>query len=104
MSQNRSNFHWWVCPIVGSLGDEASSSTPLPPTGAPQPPGPCCRMNAQLVVRNGILYLYGGTVEQGDKQVTFRDLYKLNLHKLDEWQTIIKDDSENMVSRYNMLI
>ena len=59
--------------------------------------GPCPRMNAQLVVRNGILYVYGGTYEQGDKQITLRDLYKLNLHKLDEWQTLIQDDSENMV-------
>lgn len=35
------------------------------------------RMNAGLVVKHGILYLYGGIFEEGDKQYTLSDLYSL---------------------------
>lgn len=50
---------------------------------------PLPRMNVCLVVKHGFLYLYGGMFETGDKRLTLADLYALDIHKLDEWYTII---------------
>ncbi|KAF8771893.1 Kelch domain-containing protein 4 [Argiope bruennichi] len=47
------------------------------------------RMGAILVVKNGILYLYGGFYEEGDRRYTLSDFYSLDIHKLDEWRTIV---------------
>jgi len=47
------------------------------------------RMNASIAVKHGILYLYGGLFEDGDRQLTLSDFYALDIHKLDEWQTIV---------------
>jgi hypothetical protein len=38
---------------------------------------PSARMNCGLVVKHGYLYLYGGLVEEGDKQLTLSDFYSL---------------------------
>lgn len=54
---------------------------------------PSPRINCGLAIKHGILYLYGGMFEDGDKQITFSDLYSLDLKKLDEWKTIIADDT-----------
>lgn len=52
-------------------GDEASggesSEVFMPPP----------RINAGMVVKKGILYLYGGIYEDGDKQLTLGDFYAL---------------------------
>lgn len=53
---------------------------------------PCGRMKPCLAVKDGVLYMYGGTFEEGDKQVTLADFYALDLGKLDVWRTIIKQD------------
>lgn len=53
---------------------------------------PSPRMNCGLAVKHGILYLYGGMFEDGDKQITFNDFYTIDLKKIDEWKTIIADD------------
>ncbi|KAH9515686.1 kelch domain containing 4 [Bulinus truncatus] len=53
---------------------------------------PSKRMNTALVIKDGILYMYGGIYEEGDKQVTLNDFYSLDIHKLDEWNTIIAED------------
>lgn len=47
------------------------------------------RMNAAMVIKHGVLYLYGGLHEEGDRQLTLSDFYALDLHKLDAWRTII---------------
>ena len=60
------------------------------------------RMNALLAVKNGVLFLYGGFFEVGDRQVTLSDLYSLDLHKLDQWQTIIEDTSKTQVGEKNL--
>ena len=60
---------------------------------------PCKRMNALMTVKHGVLYLYGGIYEIGDKQVTLADMYALDLHKLDEWKTILADDISSKVLR-----
>lgn len=53
---------------------------------------PSPRINCGLAIKHGILYLYGGMFEDGDKQITFSDLYSLDLKKMEEWRTIIADD------------
>ncbi|XP_070617938.1 kelch domain-containing protein 4 isoform X3 [Erythrolamprus reginae] len=63
-------------------GNEASSA----------PVEPCPRSNAMLAVKHGILYLYGGMFEVGDRQFTLNDLYALDLHKMDEWKILVEMD------------
>lgn len=64
-------------------------------TNAPNLFQPARRMNCGLAVKRGCLYLYGGMFEDGDKQVTYSDMYSLDLKKLDEWKVIITDDTSN---------
>ncbi|CAH1780098.1 unnamed protein product [Owenia fusiformis] len=52
---------------------------------------PCSRMNALTAVKNNTLYLYGGMYEIGEKQITLSDFYSLDLHRLDEFKTIIEN-------------
>ncbi|XP_029422982.1 kelch domain-containing protein 4 isoform X2 [Nannospalax galili] len=53
---------------------------------------PCPRSNAMLAVKHGLLYVYGGMFEAGDRQVTLNDLYCLDLHKMEEWKTLVEMD------------
>lgn len=50
---------------------------------------PLPRINAGMAIKRGVLYLYGGMFEDGDKQLTLDDFYTLDLNKLEEWQTIV---------------
>lgn len=59
---------------------------------------PSARMKPCLAVKESTLYLYGGTYEEGDRQITLSDLYTLNLGKLDTWQTVIGPDPQTQVS------
>nr|CAD7424242.1 unnamed protein product [Timema monikensis] len=52
------------------VGSEAAKNQHL---FAPSP-----RMNCGLVIKDGVLYLYGGLIEDGDKQLTLSDFYSLN--------------------------
>ncbi|XP_039174559.1 kelch domain-containing protein 4 isoform X2 [Crotalus tigris] len=63
-------------------GNEASSP----------PVEPCPRSNAMLAVKHGVLYLYGGMFEVGDRQFTLNDLYALDLHKMEEWKVLVEMD------------
>ncbi|XP_068239182.1 kelch domain-containing protein 4 [Palaemon carinicauda] len=54
------------------------------------------RINAGMVTKKGILYLYGGIYEDGDKQLTLNDFYSLDLNRLEEWTTIIPLDPADM--------
>ncbi|ESO83105.1 hypothetical protein LOTGIDRAFT_169748 [Lottia gigantea] len=58
---------------------------------------PSPRMNCALCVKGSILYLYGGLVEDGGKQITLADFYSLDLQKLDEWNIIIAEDKKLQV-------
>ena len=71
-------------------GDGCPSSAPFVPRA---------RMNCMLAVKHGVLYMYGGLYEEGDKQLTLSDLYSLDLRKLDEWSTLVSDDTAPQVSR-----
>lgn len=53
---------------------------------------PHARRSAYIQFHKGVLYLYGGKYEnKDDKEITFNDMYSLNLKKLDEWKTLIED-------------
>lgn len=54
---------------------------------------PSPRINCGLAIKHGILYLYGGMFEDGDKEVTYCDLYSIDLKKMDEWKVLIRDDA-----------
>ncbi|XP_077166239.1 kelch domain-containing protein 4 isoform X2 [Paroedura picta] len=66
----------------GATGAEASG----------QQVEPCPRSNSMLAVKHGVLHLYGGMFEVGDRQFTLNDLYALDLHKMDEWKVLVEMD------------
>lgn len=76
-----------------TLGPAVSTASPANTKEQVKLFQPHPRMNCGLAVKHGVLYLYGGMFEDGDKQVTFRDLYSLDLKKLEEWNVIIPDDT-----------
>ncbi|XP_007887551.2 kelch domain-containing protein 4 [Callorhinchus milii] len=53
---------------------------------------PCPRSNAMTAIKYGILYVYGGMFEVGDRQFTLNDLYSIDLHKMDEWKVLVEID------------
>ena len=57
---------------------------------------PCPRFNSGLVFKGGNLYLFGGQLESGEKDLTLKDFYCLDTKKLDTWNTIIEDDCRAM--------
>merc|ERR1712212_392606 len=52
------------------------------------------RMNAQIVLKNNVAFLYGGMKEDNDKTLTLRDFYSLDMAKLDTWRVIARDERE----------
>ncbi|XP_069353940.1 kelch domain-containing protein 4 isoform X3 [Eulemur rufifrons] len=69
--------------------DEDSPEEASSPVVEPSP-----RSNAMLAVKHGVLYVYGGMFEAGDRQVTLSDLYCLDLHKMEEWKALVEMDPE----------
>ncbi|XP_051787420.1 kelch domain-containing protein 4 [Erpetoichthys calabaricus] len=53
---------------------------------------PCSRSNAMTTVKHGILYVYGGMFEVGDRQFTLNDFYAIDLNKMDEWKLLVEMD------------
>ena len=75
---------------------------------------PSPRMGSGLCIKHGLLYLYGGIVEDGDKQYTLNDMFALgkarnygttiqqflirpnifviDLHKGVEWDELVHDE------------
>eukprot|EP00388_Colpodella_angusta_P022575 GDKJ01057731.1.p1 GENE.GDKJ01057731.1~~GDKJ01057731.1.p1 ORF type:complete len:866 (+),score=286.93 GDKJ01057731.1:196-2598(+) len=51
---------------------------------------PLPRINAQLFVKGNLLYVYGGVVECGDKQVTLDDCWKIDLNSRVKWENIMR--------------
>lgn len=51
---------------------------------------PCGRINSLMVVGRDTLYLYGGMMEIGEREVTLDDLYSMDLNKLDAWNLVIE--------------
>ncbi|XP_003418188.1 kelch domain-containing protein 4 isoform X1 [Loxodonta africana] len=81
-----------VLPAPGIAGgppsdDEDGVEEAGPPVVAPSP-----RSNAMLAVKHGLLYVYGGMFEAGDRQVTLSDLYCLDLQKMEGWKALVEMD------------
>jgi len=72
-------------PVVQSSGGSSVSSGPVTTAFCP-----AARMSAGLAYKQGKLYLYGGQYEEGDKQLTFSDLYCLGKHIFYSSQYILK--------------
>lgn len=68
---------------------ESSPNFVVQSSELPQVVKPCGRINSCMVVGRDTLYIYGGTMEIKDREITLDDLYTLNLSKLDEWKCII---------------
>lgn len=84
-----------IGPQVSETSEISASCSIEMTSGAPAfLPNP--RMNANLVVKHGILYLYGGLCEDGDRQLTLSDFYSLDIHKLDEWNIIVPFSSDTL--------
>ncbi|RLN20101.1 hypothetical protein BBJ28_00016935, partial [Nothophytophthora sp. Chile5] len=50
---------------------------------------PCPRINPSLMIRGSTLYVYGGVVEDGDREITLDDCWSLDLKRLDEWKQLL---------------
>lgn len=60
-----------------------------PKTEEPPAPSPCPRINPALIIRGSTLYVYGGMVEDGDREITLDDCWSLDLKRLDEWKELL---------------
>ena len=56
---------------------------------------PHARFNAQLAVQDDVLYVFGGTFEQGDRELTFDEMHAIDLGKLDGVREIYRREVEN---------
>nr|XP_011751701.1 kelch domain-containing protein 4 [Macaca nemestrina] len=83
-----------VLSAPGSAGQpQSEDEDSLEEAGSPIP-GPCPRSNAMLAVKHGVLYVYGGMFEAGDRQVTLSDLHCLDLHRMEAWKALVEMDPE----------
>ena len=73
----------------------SAEETPAKPAKAVLNTMPHPRFNAQLAVHGDVLYIFGGTYEQGDREYTFDEMYAVDLGKLDGVQEIYKRELEN---------
>ncbi|CAH0493667.1 unnamed protein product [Peronospora farinosa] len=52
-------------------------------------PAPCPRINPAVMIHGSTLYVYGGVVEDGDREITLDDCWSLDLKRLDEWKQVL---------------
>lgn len=57
---------------------------------------PCPRSSAMVAVKHGVLYVYGGMFEVGDRQVTLSDLHCIDLHRMDQWKVLQEMDPSKL--------
>lgn len=57
---------------------------------------PCPRSSAMVAVKHGVLYVYGGMFEVGDRQVTLSDLHSLDLHRMEQWNVLQEMDPSKL--------
>ncbi|KIZ00809.1 Kelch domain-containing protein 4 [Monoraphidium neglectum] len=55
-------------------------------------PKPRARISPQIAVVGNAMWLLGGTVEVGDKEITLDDMWRLDLQKLDGW-TLVQENT-----------
>lgn len=58
--------------------------------------GPSPRSHVGIAFSKGVLYVYAGIYEEDDRQYTLTDFYSLDVHKLDEWRTILGCDMNQL--------
>lgn len=78
-------------PMMSQTGITSSQVMKLDPNGNPiaiETPIPLPRMNPCLSIKGNTLYLYGGILEVGDREITLDDLWTLDLQKRHEWVCI----------------
>uniref|UniRef100_A0A2K5DAP6 Kelch domain containing 4 n=1 Tax=Aotus nancymaae TaxID=37293 RepID=A0A2K5DAP6_AOTNA len=83
-----------VLATPGSVGQPQSEDEDSSEEAGSPVPGPCPRSNAMLAVKHGVLYVYGGMFEAGDRQVTLSDLHCLDLHRMEAWKALVEMDPE----------
>uniref|UniRef100_G1RLF4 Kelch domain containing 4 n=2 Tax=Nomascus leucogenys TaxID=61853 RepID=G1RLF4_NOMLE len=83
-----------VLAAPGLAGQPQSEDEDSPEEASSSAPGPCPRSNAMLAVKHGVLYVYGGMFEAGDRQVTLSDLHCLDLHRMEAWKALVEMDPE----------
>ena len=75
----------------GAGGDGAAAGAPSPSRPAAKfyemrrPSMPSARISTQLAITGSELFMYGGTVEAGVRQITLSDLHSIDLKKLNQW-------------------
>ncbi|KAL3818594.1 hypothetical protein ACJIZ3_004499 [Penstemon smallii] len=84
---------------TGSNGKSLQSSKKVSVQNSvlPEIVKPCGRINSCMVIGKDTLYIYGGMMENKDREITLDDLYTLNLSKLDEWKCIIQGSESEWV-------
>lgn len=53
---------------------------------------PSPRFGSGMVYKGGSVYLFGGIIEAGEKDITLKDFYSLDTNKNDSWNVIIESD------------
>eukprot|EP00759_Apiculatamorpha_spiralis_P031881 PhF_6_TR33615/c0_g1_i1/m.49093 len=85
------------------LDDDAPQPPPQNPTAenpsrfthyevAPGVFAPCPRFNTMMCVIGPNLYLFGGQVEEGNREITFSDMFVLNLNRMDTYEPLMTMD------------
>jgi hypothetical protein len=88
---------------------KVNQETDAPEAVAHEEPLP--RINATVIVRSNILYVYGGILEVGDREITLDDCWCFDLRKRDKWECLwggtvhkqvwrgaIHDDNDSYIS------
>lgn len=88
--------------IPGAAGDKDSSGSEEEEEeegeALGQPVEPCPRCSAMVAVKHGVLYVYGGMFEVGDRQVTLSDLHCIDLHRMEQWKVLLDMDPSEFCS------
>ena len=74
---------------------ETDDGPPIKPANPIIMTMPHARFNAQLTVQDDVLYIFGGTYENGDREYTFDELWAIDLGKLDGVEEIYRRELEN---------
>jgi Domain of unknown function (DUF4110)/Kelch motif len=101
-------------PKPSRIIDNSAALKVNPQTKVPEPlvrSDPLPRINPRLVMVGHVLYVYGGLVEVGDREVTLDDLWRFDLKKRDQWECLfpgtmhlqkwrgaLQDDDDSYVS------
>ncbi|KAJ8576865.1 hypothetical protein ON010_g2341 [Phytophthora cinnamomi] len=72
-------------PVVAAAEEKIEE----PEEEEPAAPAPCPRINPAVMIRGSTLYVYGGVVEDGDREITLDDCWSLDLKRLEEWKQVL---------------